>query len=154
MYGRILGHDYGIDGANGEKIFDFGMGEGVLHFFHKLGFNFFGVDIAAQDDKRAQQVMPGRTNQFRVISPMPDPDLVFFPVLVVQPADGFDLLISNQTLDLLSNSDFDQAIASIYKNVKPGAKIYPSMNGWDMYYREHATPIDDCLWHVKFDNGA
>ena len=28
FYGRILRHDYGIDGSNGEKILDFGCGEG------------------------------------------------------------------------------------------------------------------------------
>lgn len=28
MYGRILRFDYGIDGSGGEKVFDFGMGQG------------------------------------------------------------------------------------------------------------------------------
>jgi hypothetical protein len=28
MYGRILRHDYGMDGSKGERVFDFGMGQG------------------------------------------------------------------------------------------------------------------------------
>jgi hypothetical protein len=30
FYGRILKHDFGIDGSNQEKVFDFGCGEGGL----------------------------------------------------------------------------------------------------------------------------
>jgi hypothetical protein len=154
MYGRILVHDYGIDGSRGEKVFDFGMGQGgALHFFHRHGFNVFGVDIAQQDIEVARQVMPERANQFRVISPTPNSELVFYPDLVVPPVDGFDVVISIQTLDFLSNSDFEKAVAAIYKNMKVGAKIYASMNGWDMYYRNNGTPIGDGLWHIKFDNG-
>src|SRR5262249_1544714 len=48
------------------------------------------------------------------------------------------------------NSDFDKAIRCLYSNMKPGAKIYASMNGWDMYYRNHGEYVGDGLWHVKF----
>ena len=59
MYGRILKFDYGIDGSKGESVFDFGMGQGGnLHFFHKLGFNVFGVDIAKNDIAFAKKIMP------------------------------------------------------------------------------------------------
>ncbi len=56
------------------------MGQGGnLNLFHKLGFNVFGVDIAKNDIKIAQEIMPDKANQFRVISPEPDPELRFFP---------------------------------------------------------------------------
>jgi hypothetical protein len=34
--------------------------------------------------------------------------------------------------------------------MKPGAFIYASMNGYSMYYRQHATAAEDGLWHVRF----
>lgn len=83
----------------------------------------------------------------------PDRNRIFFPDLMQVPDDGFDIVLSIQTLDFLSNSDFEAAIESIYSNMKPGAKIYASMNGWQMYYRNHATYVDDGLWHVAFNNG-
>ena len=62
MYGRILVHDYGIDGSGGEKLFDFGMGQGAaLNFFNGKGFNVFGVDIAENDLVYAKKLMPENT---------------------------------------------------------------------------------------------
>jgi hypothetical protein len=81
-----------------------------------------------------------------VIDPHPDENQLFF-------GGDMDVVISIQTLDFLSNSDFEKAIRCIYNNMKPGAKIYASMNGWQMYYRNHAEYAGDGLWHVKFDNG-
>lgn len=145
FYGRILKFDYGIDGSKHERILDFGCGQGgALQYFDKLGFNCYGVDIAKNDIEVARAVMPRVAGQFKIIDPKPDENLVFF--------DGvsFDVVISIQTLDFLSNSDFEKAIKCLYRNMKPGAKIYASMNGWDMYYRQHAKPAGDGLWHVKF----
>lgn len=154
MYGRILKFDYGLDGSGGEKVLDFGMGQGgALRYFHNLGFNVFGVDIAKNDIEIARRLIPERAEQFRVISPKPDKNQVFFNDLMEVPLDGFDVVISIQTLDFLSNMDFRTALESIYANMKPGSKIYASLNGWQMYYRDHAQYSGDGLWHVKFDNG-
>jgi SAM-dependent methyltransferase len=145
MYGRILKFDYGIDGSSNEKVLDFGCGQGgALHFFDKLGFNCFGVDIAQKDIDFAKKTMPHIHDQFSIISPNPDADNVFF--------DGdFDIVISVQTLDFLSNSDFEKAIQSLYNSMKPGAKVYITMNGWDMYYRkQHGEYAGDGLWNIKF----
>lgn len=147
FYGRILKFDYGIDGSNHERLLDFGCGQGgALNFFHRLGFNCFGVDIAEQDIGAARAIMPAIADQLQVISPQPDAGRVFF-------GGNFDVVISIQTLDFLSNSDFKKALLSLYNSMKPGGLIYASMNGWQMYYRNHAMPADDGLWHVKFNNG-
>jgi len=145
FYGRILKFDYGIDGSKHERILDFGCGEGgALNYFDKLGFNCFGVDIAKNDVEAARKVMPHVAHQLKLIDRKPDENLQFFP------GEKMDVVISIQTLDFLSNTDFDTAIKCIYNNMKPGAKIYASMNGWDMYYRKHAEYSGDGLWHVKF----
>jgi N-acetylneuraminate synthase len=144
FYGRVLKFDYGIDGSNHERILDFGCGQGAaLQFFDRLGFNCFGVDIAANDIAVAQKSMPHIAHQLAVINPIPDAQNRLF-------GGNFDIVISIQTLDFLSDSHFAQAVKCLWSNMKPGAKIYTSMNGWDMYYRRHGTYVGDGLWHVKF----
>ena len=145
FYGRILKFDYGIDGSKHERILDFGCGQGAaLNYFDKLGFNCFGVDIAENDVDVARSQMPHIANQFAVIEPKVDENRVFF--------DGtkFDIVISIQTLDFLSDADFEKAIRSLYDSMKSGAKIYTSMNAWDMYYRKNGEYAGDGLWHIKF----
>jgi SAM-dependent methyltransferase len=144
FYGRILKFDYGIDGSNHDRILDFGCGQGAaLKFFDRLGFNCFGVDIAGNDIAAARQSMPHIADQFGTIEPKPDENNLFF-------GGDFDIVISIQTLDFLSDSDFAQVIKCLWRNMKPGGKIYASMNGWTMYYRDHGTYVGDGLWHVKF----
>ena len=146
FYGRILKFDYGIDGSNHERILDFGCGQGgALHFFDQQGFDAYGVDIAKNDIAAAQRRMPHIADHFQIIDPEPDENKLFF-------GGDMDIVISIQTLDFLSNSDFEKAIRCLYNNMKPGAKIYASMNGESMYYRQHAEYAEDGLWHVKFDN--
>ena len=147
FYGRILRHDYGIDGSNGEKILDFGCGQGgALRFFDSYGFDCYGVDIAENDLKVARSIMPSHASNIKLISPNPQAGIRYAD-------DDVDIVISIQTLDFLSDSDFNIVINNIYNNMKPGAKIYASFNGWSMYYRNHATYAGDGLWHVKFNNG-
>lgn len=144
FYGRILKFDYGIDGSKHEKLLDFGCGQGAaLRYFDKLGFNCFGVDIAPNDVAVARKHMPHIANQLAIIDPKPDEKNIFFN-------GGFDIVISIQTLDFLSNTDFNKVIKSLYNSMKPGAKIYASMNGYSMYYRNHGTEIGDGLWNIKF----
>lgn len=147
VYGRILKHDYGIDGSNHERVLDFGCGQGgALRFFDRHGFKCFGVDIAKNDIAVAQRTLPHIADHFEVIDAEPDENQLFF-------GGKMDIVISIQTLDFLSNSDFEKAIRCLYNNMKHGAKIYASMNGWQMYYRNHAQYAGDGLWHVQFDNG-
>lgn len=147
FYGRILRFDYGIDGSNHERILDFGCGQGgALHFFHKLGFDCYGVDIAPRDLEKARQIMPEIAEHFASTDSKPDPDRLFFE-------GGFDIVISIQTLEFLGHADQEAAIRCLYNNMKPGAKIYASMSAESMYYRQHATRGKDGLWHVKFNNG-
>lgn len=145
FYGRILKFDYGIDGSNHEKLLDFGCGQGAaLKYFDKMGFNCHGVDIAENDIDVAKKIMPHVASQFKVIDPIPSENNIFFK-------GGFDIVISIQTLDFLSNTHFKKAIECIYKNMKPGAKIYASMNGWSNYYRSHGEYSGDGLWHIKLN---
>lgn len=145
FYGRILKHDFGIDGSNHESLFDFGCGSGAAClYFHRLGFDVFGADISDRDLDAARSRMPEIADHFVAVDPKPDPDLRF-------PGAPFDVVISIQTLDFLSDSDFDKAISAIYRNMKPGGLIYASMNGSQIYYKQHATEIGDGLWRVQLE---
>lgn len=147
FYGRILCHDYGITGSNNEKVLDFGCGEGgALRYFNSLGFKCYGVDIAQNDLEVARTVMPNRADHIKLISAVPKAGIRYAD-------EDVDIAISIQTLNFLSNSDFSIVINNIYNNMKPGGKIYASMDGWSHYYRNHASYAGDGLWHVKFNNG-
>ena len=143
FYGRILKFDYGIDGSNHERLLDFGCGQGgALRYFDRLGFDCFGVDIAADDVAAARRHLPHIADQLRVVDPKPDEGKVFF-------GGDFDVVISIQTLEFLSNTDCARAIRCLWNNMKRGGKIYASMSGSDMYYRRHGTYVGDGLWHVR-----
>jgi SAM-dependent methyltransferase len=158
FYGRILKFDFGIDGANHEKIFDFGCGEGgALKFFHDNGFEVFGVDIAERDIQEAQKTLSSGRKQdktsahFELIEPHPVPNQRYFDS-IHQGKEWIDVAISIQTLDFLSDSDCEVVLQNIYSQMKKGSIIYASFNGYQMYYRNHAEYIGDGLWHVKFSN--
>jgi SAM-dependent methyltransferase len=143
FYGRILRFDYGIDGSNHERLLDFGCGQGAaLRFFEQRGFNVHGVDIADKDLDVARRVLPHRRDQLMRVDPTPNPDAVLF-------GGNFDIVISIQTLDFLSNTDCAKAIRCLYNNMKPGGLIYASMNGYSNYYRQNATEAGDGLWNVR-----
>jgi len=144
FYGRILKFDYGIDGTNHERVLDFGCGQGAaLHFFDQLGFDCYGVDIASNDVASAKRRMPHIADHFMVIDPAPDEGKLFF-------GGSHDVVISIQTLEFLSDTDLVRAVKCLWNNMKAGAKIYASMSGWSMYYRDHGEYVGDGLWHVKF----
>lgn len=145
MYGRILRKEYGIDGSKHEKLLDFGCGQGgALNYFAKLGFDTYGVDISKNAIEAARRNIPKvPKDHFKVVSPKPDENQIFF-------GGKFDVVVSIQTLDFLSNSDFEKAIQSIYNSMKKGGKIYASYNGWQIYLRKHGKYVGDGLWHVKF----
>lgn len=145
LYGRILRFDHGIDGSKHEKILDFGCGQGgALNYFDKLGFDCYGVDISENAIQTARKNIPHiPSKHLGVIDPKPDENNIFF-------GGNFDVVISIQTLDFLSNTDFDKAIKSLYNSMKPGAKIYASMNGWSNYFRKHGKYVGNGLWYVKF----
>ena len=57
FYGRILKHDFKMDGSKNEKILDFGCGAGsALKFFKSKGFNVHGADISAKDIDKARRI--------------------------------------------------------------------------------------------------
>ena len=149
FYGRILKYDFNITGQNNEKILDFGCGQGsALKYFADLGFDTYGVDISKKDILVAKDKMPKRKSKLKIIDNKPRINKIFFKNI------KFKIVISIQTLDFLSNKDFNKAIKCIYNNMEQGGIIYASMNAWSHYYRaKYGSYLNDGLWKIKFNNG-
>jgi SAM-dependent methyltransferase len=154
FYGRILKFDFGIDGSKKQKVFDFGCGEGgALNFFHNKGFDVYGADIAKRDLIEASANVGGGSisDHFELIDPAPKKNQKYLSKFFGD-SPWIDIFISIQTLDFLSDSDCEIVLNNVYNQMKPGSVIYASFNGYQMYYRNHATYIGNGLWHVKFKN--
>ena len=135
FYGRILKHDFKMDGTNNEKILDFGCGGGsALKFFKSKGFKVYGVDISVKDINQAKSIMPDIKENFLIIEPKPKKEDFFFN-------GGFDFIISIQTLYFLSDTDMQIRLKTLYNMMKPGAYIY-----------EHSKITSDGLYEVNFSN--
>jgi len=149
FYGRILVNDFKIFGNKKEKLLDFGCGQGAaLKYFDNLGFDVYGVDICKKDLNVAKKKLPNNKSKIRIVETKPNDKIIFFK------RTKFKIVISIQTLDFLSNTDFKNAIKSIYNNMEKGGIIYASMNAWSHYYRtKHGKYLSDGLWKIKFNNG-
>ena len=146
FYGRILKHDFKMDGTNNEKILDFGCGGGsALKFFKSKGFKVYGVDISVKDINQAKSIMPDIKENFLIIEPKPKKEDFFFN-------GGFDFIISIQTLYFLSDTDMQIRLKTLYNMMKPGAYIYASMMGTKSYFYEHSKITSDGLYEVNFSN--
>ena len=97
-----------------------------------MGFNIFGVDIAKKDIKIAKKIFPSKKDNFKVINPKPNENIEFFR------NKKFDVVISIQTLNFLSDTDMDKAIKSLYNNMKKGGVIYATLCADTQYYK--STP--------------
>jgi SAM-dependent methyltransferase len=143
-YGRVFKSQFGMDGSHGERMLDFGCGQGAaVRFFASKGFDAYGVDISQPDIARAIEIAPRLKDHFAVIPPKPSPDDRFF-------GGHFDLVISIQTLYLLNDVDLPVRIRSLYEMLKPGGLIFVSMMGTGHHYYGRSTPAASGMRRVSF----
>lgn len=142
VYGTILRDDFGLDGSGGEKLVDFGCGQGAaVNFFAAHGFNAYGVDISGTDIDRARARYPRIADNFALIDPKPLPDDVFF-------GGDLDIVVAIQSLYFLSDTDMQVRLRSLYDQMKPGAVFYATMMGTQSYYWENAEKAQDGLYRI------
>lgn len=147
FYGRILVPDFGMDGSGGERVLDFGCGQGAaVNFFAGKGFDSYGVDIARPDLEAARERYPDLSDHFMEIDPKPSRDDVWF-------GGGFDVIYTIQTIYFLSDSDMEERMLSIESMLNPGGIFYTTMMTTESYFFEHSEPAEDGLRKVTFDNG-
>ena len=142
-YARILKYEFGMDGSRGEKLLDFGCGQGAaLRFFKSKGFDVNGVDISHTGIQRCKDDMPEIADHFSVIDPKPARDDSFF-------GGQFDLVVAFQSLYYYSNEDMDTRLHSLYDMMKTGGIIYASMIGPGHYLYDHSTEFRDGLRRIE-----
>ena len=121
FYGRILSKDFGIDGRKGERILDFGCGQGAaVNYFHRLGFSAFGVDISETDIEAGRQQFPQVAANLAVIDPTPDPDRILC-------GGNFDCVIAVQSLYYFNDEDMATALDNLAANMRSGGVYCASM---------------------------
>ena len=131
-YGRIFKYEFGLDGASGQRLLDFGCGEGAaLRFFRSKGFDVYGVDISPSAIAKCQTLMPDIADHFQVIPPQPSAEDRFF-------GGGFDAVIAIQSLYYYSNDDLGVRLRSLYEMTKPRGIVYASM------IRTGPLPVRSC----------
>ena len=145
-YGRILKHELGLSGENGERMLDFGCGDGAaLSFFDRKGFDVYGVDISRPAIEGCRRRMPHIADHFEMIDPKPGLDDRFF-------SGGYDLVLGIQSLYLLNPSDLEVRLLSLKKQMKPGGVIYATMMGTRCWYYKYAKPFEDGTHLVELES--
>ena len=146
VYGRILKHELGLSGQNGERMLDFGCGDGAaLAFFNRKGFDVYGVDISRSAIEGCRKRMPHLADHFEVIDPKPSPNDRFF-----HGGGGYDLVTGIQSLYLLNPQDLEVRLLSLKEQMKPGGVIYATMMGTKCWYYEHSRPCSNGMRVVDF----
>lgn len=145
VYGRVFKSQFGLDGSKREKLLDFGCGSGAnLRFFHKKGFDIYGVDISKVDIERCKERMPEISDHFIVIDPKPKSEVMFF-------SGEYDVVIAIQSLYYFSHADLKVRLDSIYNQMKKGAIIYATMMGTKCdWFFDNSTDYEDGLRKVDF----
>lgn len=144
-YGRILAAELGMDGSGGEKLMDFGCGQGAaMAFFKRKGFDVYGVDISETDIAAARTLMPDIHDHFHVANLKPNEDDLFF-------GGGFDVIVSIQSLYYYTNTDFDVRMKTLNNMLKPGGYVYFTMMGKKCWFYDHATEVEDGLHRIDIE---
>ena len=145
LYGRIIKHEFGLDGSTHPKMLDFGCGSGGnCKFFAEKGFNVHGVDQSRIDINRIKERIPYLASNFKCISPLCKPDDIWFDDTI------FDIIVSFQTLYYLSDTDLKIRLQSLYNMLKPGGFFIATMMHSSCWYYDMSEPADDGMHFVKF----
>lgn len=136
---------HGINIDNTTKILDFGCGGGSnVLYFDKFNADTYGVDISTIDIERAKSLAKHPEN-FKVIEPTPQEDDLFFDC-------QFDIIMANQSLYYLSNSDMHKRLISLNKMLKPSGVVFFTMISVLNAYYKKAEYFKDGLYRVVRDS--
>ena len=138
FYEKILKYELNIDGSKGEKVFDFGCGNGThpLYFASK-GFEVYGVDIISSAIEFAKKRMPEYSENFAVIEPSQNIGSLF--------DTKFDVIIANQSLYYLPDTALEQTLSQIHEMLSPDGIVFFTMMGSKCLYYDLRTgrePVD------------
>lgn len=142
FYEKFLKYELGITGAKNENLLDFGCGNGThAIYFQSKGFNVHGVDMIEQAIKVAKQRLPEKFGaQFLTITPGQSLSSLF--------DKKFDVILANQSLYYIGNSQLRTTLKEIDDLLKPGGVVFFTMMGSQNYYYPLSEKIEDGLSRV------
>jgi SAM-dependent methyltransferase len=144
IYHRVLKYELGYkDQEKGRNFLDFGCGNGTHAFyFQKKGFNVYGVD----SDPIAIGICKGRAPEiqanFAVVPPKSDS-------LNLDPSVKFDVVLCNQVLYYLSDTDLKAWLEVMKNSMKPGGVFIATMMGEENSFYAKSSEASDGLRRVS-----
>ena len=145
-YGRILKHDFNLDGSGRENLLDFGCGGGGnTKFYHDKGFDVYGVDLNPLDITKIKDKIKKVSHHFKVIAPQPNEADIFF--------DGvkFKIVTALQSLYYYNDNDLQVRLESLYNQMDPGGIMFATMMHKSCWYYDMSEPSEGGLRHVKLN---
>jgi len=144
FYEKFLKYEFGVDGSNGEKILDFGCGNGThQNYFASKGFEVFGVDVSEVAIKQAKNLLKEQKNNFHVITEGADITSLF--------SDGFDIIFSNQALYYLNNTQLKNTLLQMESLLNSDGIVFFTMIGTQNYYYDFSREKHDGLRTVELN---
>ena len=145
IYGRVIKHEFGLDGSTHPKLLDFGCGSGGnVSFFADRGFDVHGVDQSFVDIQRIKKRIPAFSHNFKHVSPVCNSNDSWFG------DTKFKLIVSFQTLYYLSNTDLQNRLISLHNMLEPGGYFIATMMHSSSWYYGMSEKADDGMRLVKF----
>jgi len=120
---RVLQFELGWKPEDKRSFLDFGCGTGAhLAYFEGLGFNVSGVDVAEDAISHCKERFSSHPEQFVTIAHAQNLEEVF-------QKNSFDLILANQSLYYLNDSELKDTLAQFKTLLKPGGVLLASMMG-------------------------
>lgn len=142
FYEHLLKHEYAICGASKEKLLDFGCGNGThTAYFAEKGFDVIGLDIIPSAIESARQRFSQLESKFRTMNRGQNLSEVV--------DDTYDVILCNQVLYYMSDSDLDHTLKQLANCLKSGGLIYITMMSTLNYYWNYSSPLENGLHEVN-----
>lgn len=144
IYGRVLANQFNLPDRSSTKLLDFGCGSGGnLRFFDERGFDVFGVDQSRIDIDRAQERIPHKADQIKVVSPFNNVGERWFG------DTKFKVITAFQSLYYLDDTDLQLRLASLNEMLERGGIFVATMMHASCWYYSMSEPAENGLRLVK-----
>lgn len=133
-YEQVLRPQLGLTGRRGERLLDFGCGNGThAAFFAELGFDVRGVDADAGAIDACRGRFPDLADRFHVIDP--DPRRARGRL-----GQNLDVVLANQVLYYLGDTDLRVCVRELHDALRPGGVLIASMIATRHYLYRGSRP--------------
>lgn len=132
FYEKFLKYEKAIDGSSGQRVLDFGCGNGTHSIYMaSKGFDVYGVDIVPSAVEEIHARLPKLKGNFKCINPSDIIENMF--------EGKFDIIMANQSLYYLSNEELQQTLTQFDNMLNPNGIVFFTMMGIQSYYYEKSV---------------